>query len=81
MSPTIAAKIARNAVARNACKKLQSTPASETVIIPFLSLRKLRLSIGTGLPQPKPMKSNINSPVTSKCLIGFNVSLPAAFAV
>ena len=64
-----------------ASKILETGPAAATFIISVLGFLSNRLSTGTGLAQPKPAKRIINEPITSRCAVGFRVSLPILAAV
>lgn len=72
-----------------AINKLAKTPATETSIVPFLTLRRLFGLYGTGLAQPitKPAldktrsKGRTKEPNMSRCFIGFRVRRPLRRAV
>ena len=61
--------------------KLDAGPANAIFIISIRGLLKWRESTGTGLAHPKPTKRIMSEPNISRCAKGFNVNLPAYFAV
>jgi len=72
-----------------AIKKFEAGPAKETFISPYFLSEKLWGFTGTGLAHPKSIglcvinksKGSMIDPKGSRCLRGFNVSLPSFLAV